>query len=288
MPSPLEHLSIAIAVSEAIGLDRLGPFFAGAVAPDVDKLLGRPRGTTHWWLPGSDLSGALRLIAARPRLAHAVPRSDLQRFTAGYLCHLVTDELWTLRIYRPFFGRASPFAGGRDGADHQLALQGLLDTQLIGAGRITPAIHTLARLTRIEDLARDVVATDARAVERFIQTVIKRATIPDEEARLRLITTACEAERAGSDGNAPRHVAGTLVARTTDDHTSLEAFVARLPELRASVTGLVAPTAIVSFRNVAIATSVDVVRAYMGGHPLPPPPGTTTAPYFASPARTDL
>mgnify|MGYP006279291841 CR=1 FL=1 len=291
MPSPLEHLSIAMAVAAALPIGNRGAFFAGAIAPDIDKLLGWPRATTHWWVLGTDLSGALRLCAAKPRLVHLPPRSDAQVFVAGYLCHLVTDEQWTLRIYRTFFGKNTAFLGGKEGAEHQLALQGILDTEIVRSGAVTSALSDLTLQREIEALARiglGMAVRDTQALARFVQSVVRRATETDPVTRLHMMAEARDAERS-LDVKVSGHRSGGMPhPRTTDSRESLAAFVARLPMLNAAVSRLISPQTIEAFREVAIRASVQLLSEYLAGRALTPPTGTAVAPYFTSPPRTDL
>ena len=280
-----------MAVVAALPVEHRGAFFAGAIAPDVDKLLGWPRATTHWWVPGTDLSGALRLCAAKPRLVHQPPRSDAQAFVAGYLCHLVTDEQWTLRIYRNFFGKHTQFQGGPDGADHQLALQGLLDTEIVRSGAVTSAVLELTLQREVDVLARNVLgmaARDAQAVDRFVRSVVRRATETDPVTRLQMMADARDAERSPNANVSLHRSDGMPHPRTTDSRESLAAFVSRLPTLNGAVSRLILPEAIEAFRESATRASVQIVREYLAGRALTPPTGTAVAPYFASPARTDL
>ena len=280
-----------MAVVAALPVEHRGAFFAGAIAPDVDKLLGWPRATTHWWVPGTDLSGALRLCAAKPRLVHQPPRSDAQAFVAGYLCHLVSDEQWTLRIYRTFFGKHTPFLGGPDGADHQLALQSRLDTEIVRSGEVTSAVVDLSLQLEVEALARNVLgmaARDARAVDRFVRSVVRRATETDSVRRLQMMADARDAERSPQSGVSGPRSDALLHPRTTDSREALASFVARLPTLTGAVSRLISPEEIGAFRESAIRESVQIVRDYLAGRALTPPTGTAVAPYFASPARTAL
>lgn len=278
-----------MAVLEALPIEHAGAFFAGAVAPDVDKLLGYARATTHWWQVGNDVSGALRLCASRPRLVHLPRRSQDQAFVAGYLCHLVTDEQWTILIYRKHFGRNSRFAGSRDGADHQLALQGVLDTELVVTGSLHPAVRALTALGRTSDLARVVLSDNADAVDRFVRSVLARANEADPVMRLRIMASAREGERAKITEAIGPPIAGvTPFLRTTDDRDSLDAFAQQLPTLREAATNLVPRPEIHTFRNRAISASRVLLGEYLRGEAMSPPPGTSAAPYFGSPARTDL
>ena len=265
-----------------------GPFFAGAVAPDVDKLLGTHRSSTHWWQPGSDLSGAVRLVHAKPRLAHVTPGSSSQAFVAGYLCHLVTDEQWTLRIYRRHFGRLTPFAGSRDGADHQLALQSALDTELVTQAKVGPAITKLSA-HRVGDFERDaapVLGGDAWALRPFVTSVMRRASEPDPALRLKLMAEARVSELTRT--NSERKSDPMIMTRTTDNPELLHAFIARLPSLVSAAFSLISMQEIDDFRASAIRASAKLIGEFVGGEPLTSPEGTSAAGYFGSPARTDL
>jgi hypothetical protein len=288
MPSPLEHLSIADAVMANVPTIHPGPFLAGAIAPDVDKLLGRHRSSTHWWLPGSDVSGALRLVQANPRLAHATPGSTSQAFIAGFLCHLVADEQWTLRIYRKHFGRLTPFAGSRDGADHQLALQSTLDTELVTRGKVEAQITELSAY-RASDFERDaypVLGGDAWALRPFVTSVMQRAAEPDPALRLKLMADARGAELRRSSSAVQS--GPTTMSRTTDDPELMEAFLTRLPRLALATRSLISMREINDFRTSAIRASTTLIAEFIGGEPLNPPDGTSDTYYFGSPARTAL
>ena len=288
MPSPLEHLSIAEAVIAKVSICHSGTFLAGAIAPDVDKLLGKHRSSTHWWFPGSDVSGALRLIQAKPRLAHATPGSTLQAFIAGFLCHLVTDEQWTLRIYRKHFGRLTPFSGSRDGADHQLALQTTLDTELVIHGKVEGAVSELSahKACDFERDAYPVLAGDSWAVRPFVTSVIQRAREPNPALRVELMADARRAARRRSTIAA--QLGATTFTRTTDEPELMESFLTRLPLLAMVARSLVTIEEIKDFRHEAIRLSTTLIAEFISGEPLAPPDGTSADDYFGSPARTDL
>jgi hypothetical protein len=91
-----------------------GSFFLGCTAPDIRFFIGATREETHFFPLESEeeLSGARLMFEAHPELGRDSEVNDATRsFVAGYLSHLVTDEAWIRRIYRPFFGKSSPLGG---------------------------------------------------------------------------------------------------------------------------------------------------------------------------------
>src|SRR3970282_2922071 len=72
------------------------------------------RGPTPFFdLPNFDeQNGVAGLFSAYPRLGQPGSlRPGTAAFVAGYVTHLVMDELWINTIYRPFFGQRSPLGG---------------------------------------------------------------------------------------------------------------------------------------------------------------------------------
>ncbi|MEE8470451.1 MAG: zinc dependent phospholipase C family protein [Dehalococcoidia bacterium] len=88
----------------------LGSFYLGCTAPDIRFFIGTSREETHFFSLDSDdsVSGVSLLFETYPELrGDAKLNIATKSFVAGYLSHLVTDEAWICRIYRPFFGKAS-------------------------------------------------------------------------------------------------------------------------------------------------------------------------------------
>lgn len=91
-----------------------GCYYLGATAPDIRLLVDAGREATHFVSLDceDDVSGAELMFTAHPELIdHADLNAATRSFVAGYLSHLVTDEAWIRRIYRPFFGKRSPLGG---------------------------------------------------------------------------------------------------------------------------------------------------------------------------------
>ena len=143
MPTPYLHLPLAHQVAERLSLVPLPAVLWGAMAPDASWWRGRHRSETHFWTTQDDVSGALGLLDQFPELeAQSLTESE-RAFIAGYLCHLVTDEQWTLCLWRPYFGRFSPYGGSADGAALQNALRDVLDAREAGASPGTAALLSL-------------------------------------------------------------------------------------------------------------------------------------------------
>lgn len=118
MPPICLHLGIA---EEAI--ERLhhrvvdgnrGSYYLGSTAPDIRFFVGAGREETHFLSLDSEegQSGIKRMFQAHPELIEdADLNAATKSFVAGYLSHLVTDEAWIYRIYRPFFGNSSAESG---------------------------------------------------------------------------------------------------------------------------------------------------------------------------------
>lgn len=92
--------------------NNMGSYLFGATAPDTRLISGVDRDDTHFYnLDGDDSQdGVAELLRRYPELTQASRLNETTRaFVAGYFSHLIADELWIGDIYRPFFGRSSPW-----------------------------------------------------------------------------------------------------------------------------------------------------------------------------------
>lgn len=115
MPTPVIHLALAeeILRREALppAIRRLltqqrGPFLLGNTAPDVQTISGQRRAETHFYTipPTSAVPAHEALFTAYPRLARAEPLPPAQAaFIAGYIAHLLLDELWLESVFQRYF-----------------------------------------------------------------------------------------------------------------------------------------------------------------------------------------
>jgi hypothetical protein len=95
--------------SPGIDADR-GAYYLGATTPDIRVLTRWDRERTHFFSLDDfeDQSGVHRLFESEPHLRDASTLdSSTRAFMAGYISHLVMDEDYITRIYRPLFGERS-------------------------------------------------------------------------------------------------------------------------------------------------------------------------------------
>jgi hypothetical protein len=116
MPTPVMHLALAEEIlrkgdlapptHRLLSLQR-GPFLLGNTAPDVQTVSGQPRDETHFYsIPRTtDRPAYEALFAAHPELMRVsfLPPTQVA-FVAGYVAHLVLDELWLDDIFLRYFG----------------------------------------------------------------------------------------------------------------------------------------------------------------------------------------
>ncbi len=150
MPTPFTHLAAA---AELLAASDLAPdvrtalqadwpaFLFGNTAPDVQTISGQPREATHFFsvpLRGPPAAGP-RLLAHYPALAvRAALPPPQAAFIAGYLAHLVFDQLWVRDLFEPYFGEAPAW-----GTFHErLYLHNVLRAHVDAAdlARLTPVV----------------------------------------------------------------------------------------------------------------------------------------------------
>ncbi|MEZ4503814.1 MAG: zinc dependent phospholipase C family protein [Dehalococcoidia bacterium] len=128
MPSLGQHMGRALRIADrldhpAIEADR-GAFYLGATAPDIRVITRRDRRVTHFFdldhLEHQD--SVEQMLVERPELARPADLDAHTRaFMAGYITHLVLDEVYIETLYREYFGARSgmaddPFANVLDRA----------------------------------------------------------------------------------------------------------------------------------------------------------------------------
>jgi hypothetical protein len=113
-----------------------GSFYLGSTAPDIRILTRWERERTHFFdLHNFDRQDGVRAMfevytsLAKPAELNAATVA----FIAGYLSHLVIDEIWINVMYRPFSALFA--AGRRRGQHHGPAIQYELDARRALTGR---------------------------------------------------------------------------------------------------------------------------------------------------------
>jgi hypothetical protein len=135
MPALTVHTAIAKDVVDQIGdtvlEERRGALYLGATAPDIRVLTRWARERTHFFDLNEfeEQSGLAGLFESNPALAKPANLSEeTMSFVAGYITHLVMDEMWITNVYRPFFGERSELGGGVRANVMDRALQFSMDS----------------------------------------------------------------------------------------------------------------------------------------------------------------
>lgn len=250
MPLLYLHLSIARDAAElmhhpVVDLN-MGGYLVGTISPDVHHISGVSRSETHFFDLGKKEceSGTRLLFEAHPDLARGSSLDDATRsFIAGYLSHLIVDEVWIKDIYRPFFGNLSPL-----GSD--------------------PMANALDRLLQFE--------LDRRDREDKAKMAAIRAELCQWEPRVNidfLATTtlrqwrdfACAAmAREVTLADFPPFARSFLLPSKKIDAEQLEPFLLSVPDKLDWAIQHVTPQRLTAFRGKAISQSVKAAREYLG------------------------
>jgi hypothetical protein len=118
MPPITFHMVVATNVAEQVEADSLsradGAYLLGSTTPDIRVLTRGDRRDTHFFdLDDHEEQDSVgRFFDAHQHLARADRvGADTRSFVCGYLTHLVLDELYITRIYRPYFLKHEALGG---------------------------------------------------------------------------------------------------------------------------------------------------------------------------------
>jgi hypothetical protein len=166
-----------------------GNLYLGSTAPDIRVITRWERGRTHFFDLSSfdEQSGVVGLFDAYPRLRDPGNLGDgTVAFVAGYVTHLVMDELWINTIYRPFFGERSPMGGSLRANIMDRAMQFSLDRQK----RIDRELmsHVLGEVAR-SDLALEIDFIDGDTLRRWKKVILDVVNHPPDWDRFRYIAS---------------------------------------------------------------------------------------------------
>ena len=114
MPNLPKHIQLAKLSSSKINLHiiskNIGYFLLGSTSPDMHVISKENREQYHF----STLSvnkigtGVENILIKYPELKNIREQnSETQAFFAGYISHLIADEMWINKIFRPYFGNKS-------------------------------------------------------------------------------------------------------------------------------------------------------------------------------------
>ena len=116
MPNLPAHIQLAVQAAAQVGASdlhsNLGYFCLGSTSPDIRAITKRARAEYHFVeLDFKTIGeGVNAMFAAYPDLMDAAEHDGATRaFVAGYIAHLLTDETYIVRMFRPYFGEAGVF-----------------------------------------------------------------------------------------------------------------------------------------------------------------------------------
>jgi hypothetical protein len=222
-----------------------GNLYLGSTAPDIHVITRWERGRTHFFdLSNFDeQSGVASLFEAYPRLRKPGDLSAAtSAFVAGYLTHLVMDDLWINTIYRPFFGDRSPMGGDVRANIMDRALQFSLDRR----ERIDPELmaHILNEIAR-SNLAPDVEVIDGETLGRWKHIVLDVVNHPPDWERFRYV--------------ASRH----LRAAGIESPAQFQEFLRSLPDLVDETLRYLGEKRLRKFKKRSVEESMAAVKEYL-------------------------
>ena len=113
--------------------ENMGCYLLGSTAPDVRVITRKGREPYHFAPLDFDEvgTGIAGLYEEHPQLA-TTEHGPTRSFMAGYMTHLILDETWITRMYRPLFGKDGIFESAAEGAVMDRVMQMELDTLALG------------------------------------------------------------------------------------------------------------------------------------------------------------
>ena len=116
MPNLPSHIQLATSAASRISHPDIeaykGYYCLGATAPDIRALTKKARSEYHFVELDFETigTGVKTMFAAYPELMNAAEHDGPTRaFMAGYITHLLADESYIVRMFRPYFGANGVF-----------------------------------------------------------------------------------------------------------------------------------------------------------------------------------
>jgi Zinc dependent phospholipase C len=190
MPPLGIHTRIAKDMADRLGEQSLdsqrGNLYLGSTAPDIRVITKWERQRTHFFdVHNFDNQDSVpAFLEANPALAEAGTLDDRTRsFIAGYLSHLVADEIWIGTIYRPYFGERSPLGGSIRANVMDRALQFSMDADVRTNGDLMA--HVVKAVAEC-DLDIDIGFLDAETLRRWHEVISEFVNSQPDWERFRL------------------------------------------------------------------------------------------------------
>jgi hypothetical protein len=226
--------------------DNRGAYYLGSTAPDIRFFIGATREETHFLSLEAEegASGAQPMLEAHPQLRrNSTVNGSTRAFVAGYLSHLVTDEAWIYRVYRPFFGEASSLSGNRMANLYDRVLQFELDRR------------ERDNTSGIAEIREELAGSTNRLEVGFLDR-------PSLDRWREFVTAATTRKFNWDDFRrfAERYLSWMRQIAPGEVDSFFESFDANLEH----VMGIVPGERLLEFREQSIAASVEAAREYLG------------------------
>lgn len=149
MPNLPTHIALAGRAAERIDHhvidNNQGAYLLGATTPDIRIITKKPRAEYHFTTLDFQTigTGMNAMFAAHPELSALTVQDTTRAFIAGYLTHLLADELWISAVFRPYFANTDLFPDSIYGLVMDRACQLQLDRE--NRPQIKPLLNILTR-----------------------------------------------------------------------------------------------------------------------------------------------
>lgn len=249
MPHLVFHMSVARELAETLRHPTLesdrGAFYIGSTGPDMHILEGRRRSSSHFFELEElhEQNSVETFLKAHPELCRPRElRGGAPAFVAGYLTHLVIDELWITDIYRPFFGPGSPLGGDARANIMDRVLQYDMDLQ---RRRQTEITREIGQALLESDLDLDISFVDCSTLRRWRDVAAEMLDRPPSWDRF-------------------RYLAGRFLLNAgIDSEEKLEEFLKTVPELLGEAREHVTESRMTEFYQKMTSLSLETLRGYL-------------------------
>ena len=249
MPPLSLHMGIAKELADSLRHKSLaadlGAYYLGSTTPDIRVITRWERERTHFF----DLNelghqdGVAALFREHPELADpSCLNASTRCFVAGYVSHLVMDEVWIEDVYRPFFGEQSSWGGDARANVLDRVLQYELDRQERTKREI------------MEDVRRELAASALEIQVGFI----------DAESLRRWRDISVEVAAHAPDWASFRYLAGRyLKAYGIGTPEALEEFIKGVPEMLSETVQHVGWDRIQAFLDQSRSQTMRAIEDYL-------------------------
>lgn len=250
MPHLAFHMSVARDLAEElqnsiIEADR-GAYYLGSTGPDMHVLRGTDRHASHFF--DLDYAGTQDSVELFFRVYQDLRDPDrlnegTAAFVAGYLTHLVIDEVWITDIYRPFFGPESSLGGDARANIMDRVLQYDLELQQRGE---KAAMEEIQESLIASPLDIQVEFADDATLRQWRDVAVGMVSRPPSWDRL-------------------RYLAGRFLRDAgIETEEEVAEFMKTVPELLKEAKGHVGSQRMQGFLDKTMALSLKTLREYLG------------------------